>query len=170
MNIKYTYVRVPSTRQHAAHRSPIARRERVVRRAESRPVGGDRVGSRSTGNVFSHDSSEPGVEVEVDVAVDEPWAGIVRLEADRDIVSRAAPGGNGITPDGVIEVVLSRVGTADHCEGVLWRTVKDIVSNRRVIQRRTEGLTPCKWIGWGPAIAFAAAGKLISIDELIGSA
>ena len=110
---------IPKARQHAASRSPVARRERVVRRAKSRPVRGNRVGSRSTGNVLRHDSSEPGVEVEVDVAVEEPRARVVRLEADRDIVGRAAPGRDGVAPDGVVVVVFRRVGAADDCEGVL---------------------------------------------------
>ena len=110
---------VPKARRHAAHCSPIVRRERVIRRAKSRPVRGDRVGSRSTGDVLGHDSSEPGVEVEVDVAVDKPRTGVIRLEADRDVVSRAAPGRDGIAPDRVVKVVFGRVGAADHCESVL---------------------------------------------------
>ena len=119
MNFEYTHVRGPQFQAALASRSPIARRERVVRRAKSRPVRRDRIGSRSTGDVLSHDGSEPGVEVEVDVAVDEPRARVVRLEADRDIVGRAAPSRDGIAPDGVVIVVFGRVGAADHCEGVL---------------------------------------------------
>ena len=78
--------RVPKATQDAASRSPVARRECIVSRAKSRPVRGDRVGSRSTGDVLGHDSSESGVEVEVDVAVEEPGARVVCLNA-RNLIS-----------------------------------------------------------------------------------
>ena len=69
--------------------------------------------------LLSEDNGEAGLEVEVDVAVEEPRARVVRLEADRDIVGRATPSRDGIAPDGVVEVVFRRVGAADDCEGVL---------------------------------------------------
>ena len=98
--------RVPKATQDAASRSPVTRRERVVRRTKSRPVRGDRVGSRSTGNVLGHDSSESGVEVEVDVAVEEPRPRVVRPETDRDVVVRRGRARrDDVAPDGVVVVV-----------------------------------------------------------------
>ena len=61
------------------------------------------------------------VEVEVDVAVEEPWAGVVRREANGDIVTRRTSA-DGVTLDGVDVVVLGAAGRANNVEGVLCAT------------------------------------------------
>ena len=55
----------------------------------------------------------------VDVAVEEPGAGVVRLKADCDVVARRA-GGDNIALGWVDVVVVGAAGAADNPEGVLW--------------------------------------------------
>ena len=62
--------------------------------------------------------------MEVDVAVEEPRARVVRVEPDGDVVAWVGgvlreAGRDDIAPDGVIVVVFRRVSTADDSEGVL---------------------------------------------------
>ena len=87
--------------------------------------------------------------MEVDVAVEEPRPGVVRLEADRDVVADGAVASrDGVTPDGVVVVVLSRAGAAYDCECVLLRAVW--VSARFGCTNeggKGQELTPCKWKG-----------------------
>ena len=54
--------------------------ECVVRRTEVLPVIGRGERGRCVGVHYEHDR-EPGLQVEIDVAVEEPWPRIVRLQA-----------------------------------------------------------------------------------------
>ena len=54
------------------------------------------------------------------MAVEEPRAGVVSLEADRDVVTRCRGAGrHDVAPDGVVVVVDSGASAADNGEGVL---------------------------------------------------
>ena len=89
------------------------------------------------------------------MTVEEPWAGVVGLEADGDIVARGGgASADDVAPDGVVVVVFCAAGAAHNSEDVLKRGVRgDGV-------RAIEGLlTPCKWKGWGAPGALAVAGK-----------
>ena len=99
----------------------LARRERVVLGAQSRPVRGDRIDSFSVADVLGEDDGETSIQVEVDMTVEEPRARVVRLEADRDVVVSAGPGRDSVAPDGVVVVVFGRAGAADYGKGVLCR-------------------------------------------------
>ena len=76
-----------------------------------RPGKGAKLTAR--GNVGSHfidvlceDNGEAGIEVIVDVAVQEPRARVVRLEADGDVVAcLRSTSADDVTPDGVVVVV-----------------------------------------------------------------
>ena len=57
------------------------------------------------------------VQVPINVAVEEPWAGIVGKEADRDVVASVADTHN-IANHGVNEIVGRIPGATDHGEGV----------------------------------------------------
>ena len=46
-----------------------------------------RVGGLDVGDVLSHDDRKAEIEVPVDVAMEEPRSGVVRLEADGDVVT-----------------------------------------------------------------------------------
>ena len=71
-------------------------------------------------DILRHDDSEAGVEVEVDVAVEEPRARVVSLEADRDIVVRGGGSrGDDVAPDRVVVVVIGGTCAAYNSEGVL---------------------------------------------------
>ena len=98
----------------------VVRRERVVRRAEVGPRLGHGVRGARVGRVLGHDDGEAGLEVEVDVAVEEPRARVVGLEADRDVVARGGRARrHDVAPDRVVVVVYSRACAADDGEGVL---------------------------------------------------
>ena len=58
--------------------------------------------------------------MEVDVAMEEPRAGVVRREPDRDVVSRGA-GVDRVALHRVHIVVVAAARTADDVEGVLRR-------------------------------------------------
>ena len=92
--------------------------ELVVDRAELVPRERDLVRDLRVRDVLGHDDREPGVEVEVDVAVEEPRAGVVRLEPDRDVVARATCADGG-APDRVLEVVPVLACALDDREDVL---------------------------------------------------
>ena len=103
----------------------IINRERVVRRAEVGPRLGHGVRCARVGRVLGQDDGEAGLEVEVDVAVEEPRARVVRLEADRHVVARRGRAGrDDVSPDGVVVVVDGRAGAADDGEGVLSREMR----------------------------------------------
>ena len=99
----------------------IIRAERVVGRAKVRPRVRHRVRGGHISHVFGHNDGEAAVEVEVDVAVEEPRAGVVGAEADRDVVPRRA-GRDDIALRGVDVVVLGAAGRANNVEGVLCAT------------------------------------------------
>ena len=114
---------------------------RVVRRAEVLPSScGERRSSRDledsviekqltgrsvrisdVGHVLAEDDGEASLEVEVDVAMEEPRAGVVRREANGDVVTRRTSA-DGVTLDGVDVVVLGAAGRANNVEGVLCAT------------------------------------------------
>ena len=78
----------------------------VVDGAEVRPRLRHGVGGLDVGDVLSHDDGEACLEVEVDVAVEEPRARVVRLEADGDVVAcLRSTSADDVTPDGVVVVV-----------------------------------------------------------------
>ena len=107
----------PSYLSDNATASLVVRRKRVVRRAEVRPRLGHGVRSARVRRVLGHDDGEAGLEVEVDVAVEEPRARVVRPEPDRHVVAglgRARR--DDVAPDGVVVVVRGRAGAAHHCE------------------------------------------------------
>ena len=93
-----------------------------VDRAEVLPGRRDRVRGRDAGDGLSEDHRETRLEVEVDVAVEEPRARVVGAEADRDVVvvGRSARRDD-IAPDGVLVVVGRRACRANDREGVLER-------------------------------------------------
>jgi hypothetical protein len=66
-------------------------------------------------DVLRHHDGEPGVEVPVDVAVEEPRARVVGGEPDGDVVA-CAPGRDGIPLDWVDVVVLGGVRRTDDGE------------------------------------------------------
>ena len=94
--------------------------DRVVRRAEVAPRvrGGDE--GRDLVGLLREDDREAGLEVEVDVAVEEPRAGVVRPEADRDVVARGGRARvHDVAEDRVVVVVLGAARAADDGEDVL---------------------------------------------------
>ena len=114
---------------------------RVVRRAEVLPsscgerrsglslddgVLKDKLTGRSVrvsdvGHVLAEDDGEASLEVEVDVAMEEPRARVVRREANGDVVTRRTSA-DGVTLDWVDVVVLGAAGRANNVEGVLCAT------------------------------------------------
>ena len=71
-------------------------------------------------NILGENDGKAGLEMEVDVAVEEPRAGVVGGEADGDVVIRLRRARrDDVAPDGVVVVVLARAGTADDSEGML---------------------------------------------------
>ncbi len=124
-------------------RSLVGLGERVVDRAQVLPRGRDGVRELRVRDGLGEDDREAGLEVEVDVAVEEPRAGVVRGEPDRDVVARGGYARrDDVAPDRVVVVVRRRACAADDREGVLegdgsyeGRDVSDLresVSGRRV--------------------------------------
>ncbi len=71
-------------------------------------------------HVLRENNREASFEVEVDVAVEEPWARVVRPEADGNVVVRVGrAGAHDVAPDRVVVIVLGTVGAADDRKGVL---------------------------------------------------
>lgn len=64
--------------------------------------------------LFREDNGEPEVEVPVDVTVEDPGAGVVRVELDGDVVSLATRADD-VTADGVF-VRVGRAGAVEHRE------------------------------------------------------
>ena len=73
-------------------------------------------------DILREHDSKARVEVEVDVAVEEPRAGVVGGEADRDVVARRA-GGDDVALGRVDVVVLGAARAAHDVEGVLWASL-----------------------------------------------
>ena len=71
--------------------------------------------------LLSKNDGEASLEVEVDVAVEEPRARVVRREANGDVVTRRTSA-DGVTLDWVDVVVLGAAGRANNVEGVLCAT------------------------------------------------
>ena len=69
-------------------------------------------------HIFGHDNGHPSFEMPVDVAVEEPRAGVVRREANGDVVTRRTSA-DGVTLDRVDVVVLGAAGRANNVEGML---------------------------------------------------
>ena len=99
---------------------------------------GGRDGRRDVRGVLGHDDRKPGLEVEVDVAVEEPRAGVVRREADRDVVARRARADD-VALRGVHVVVVGAAGGADDVEGVAVQ-VEGVRLARRVRGHREGDL------------------------------
>ena len=76
------------------------------------------IGRRSIGSVLREHDSKPCVKVPVDVAVEEPRAGVVGRETNRNVVSRRASA-DSVTLGRVDVVVAVVSGTANDVEGVL---------------------------------------------------
>ena len=79
---------------------------------------GRRVVRRHISGILSKNDGEPGLEMEVDVAVEEPRAGVVGLEADGDVVASRA-GGDDVALGRVDVVVGVAAGAAHDPELVL---------------------------------------------------
>ena len=95
-------------------------RERVIDGAELLPRRRDRVRDRGATDGLSEDDGEASLEVEVDVAVEEPRSRVVGGEADRDVVIvRGRARRDDVAPDRVVVVVRRRASGADDREGVL---------------------------------------------------
>ena len=100
--------------------SLIISRERVVCRAKVRPCLWHEVRERGVDSVLGKHDGEARLEMEVDVAMEEPRAWVVGLEADCDVVARGRGAGrDDVAPDRVVVVVFCGAGAADHGEGVL---------------------------------------------------
>ena len=94
--------------------------ERVIDGAELLPRRRDRIRDRGTTDGLSEDDGETSLEVEVDVAVEEPRARVVGLEADRNVVARGGGSrGDDVAPDRVVVVVVGGTCAAYNSEGVL---------------------------------------------------
>ena len=105
---------------HITKKSELALGERVIDRAQVRPVLRDWVRDSHIRDVLGHDDRKAGVEVGLDVAVEEPRAGVVRLEPDRDVVSGSGrAGADDVPPDWVVVVVLCATRGANDSEDVL---------------------------------------------------
>ena len=65
----------------------------------------------------------------IDVAVEEPRAGIISEESDRDVIARV-PDAHDIAFDGIVEVISAAAGAPDDVEGVS-------VQVNRVLERVT---------------------------------
>jgi len=98
------------------HRSQLARRQPVVRRAELSPLGGNDLfgGVR---DVFGEHDCQTNVQVEVDVAVEEPRSSIIGHESEGYVVARET-GVNDVADNGVVVVVHGAAGAADDMEVV----------------------------------------------------
>ena len=112
-------------RYDAYMRLVVLRGKRVINRTQARPFVWHWVRLCDAGYLLGQGDGEASLEVEVDVAVEEPGTGIVRPEADRDVVVRGGcTGRDGVAPDGVAVVVRGRAGTSHHREdmlsGVVW--------------------------------------------------
>ena len=118
MKVQTILIRTPGAGLHLLTRLMLARRQRVVLGAQSRPVRRDRVDGFSIADILGEDDGETSIQVEVDVTVEEPRARVVRLEADRDVVVSAGPGRDSVAPDGVVVVVDSTVRAANDGEGM----------------------------------------------------
>ena len=79
-----------------------------------------RDGGGDIGRILSEDNSETSLQVEVDVAVEEPRAGVVRREADGDVVT-SGTGADDVALGRVDVVVVGLASAADDVEGVLER-------------------------------------------------
>jgi len=90
----------------------------VVSRAKVKPVGGRENMTRHLRHFLRHDNSETLFQVPVNMAVDEPWARIVRHEPDREVIRRAGAHARNVADDGVIIVVSRGSSAADHMEVV----------------------------------------------------
>ena len=85
------------------------------------------LGRVDVGDVLGHDDREAGGEVEVDVAVEEPRARVVRLEPDRDVVAGRARADH-VTLRRVNVVVVAAARAPDDPEGVLDEQERDAPS------------------------------------------
>ena len=82
--------------------------------------------------LLSEDNGEAGLEVEVDVAVEEPRARVVGGEADGDVVAVAADV-HDVTLGRVLVVVSSLTGRADDVERVL--SIQCAVSKESIVKQ-----------------------------------
>ena len=113
---------------------------------------------------LGHDDREPGVQVEVDMAVKEPRSSIVRFETDSNVI-RSCSDIHNITTNGVHIVVGVTSSGANDIERVLKYTIR--VSGHS--EQSRELPTPCKGKGCGaPGALVAFMGKEIWMDELAG--
>ena len=70
--------------------------------------------------VLGEDDGQPSNEMEVDVTVEEPRPGVVRLEPDRDVVpGSGCAGADDVPPNRVVVVVLGAARRADDGEDML---------------------------------------------------
>jgi hypothetical protein len=74
------------------------------------------------------------------MAVDEPWARIVRHEPDREVIRRVGAHGRNVADDGVIIVVSRGSSAADHMEVVSVQVdgVLQINANRAIVRPHTS--------------------------------
>ena len=127
-------------------RSLVVDRERVVGRAQVRPFLRDGVRVLDVGHILGEDDCEARLKVEIDVAMEEPRPGVVRLEADSDVVTVVGDARrDGVAPDGVVVVVLGRARAAYNCEGVLEEGA--LALGFSFEEQRPVGLAPCRWKG-----------------------
>ena len=73
---------------------------------------GRRVVRRHISGILSKNDGEPGLEMEVDVAVEEPRAGVVGREANGDVVARRASGDD--VALGRVDIVVRVTARAAH--------------------------------------------------------
>ena len=113
-----------------------------------RPGKGAKLTAR--GNVGSHfidvlgeDNGEAGIEVIVDVAVEEPGTGVVGAEADGNVIAGGA-GADDVALGGVDVVVSVAAGGADDPEFVLCAKEWDVNLWEGM---KVGKLTPWRWRG-----------------------
>ena len=122
--------------------------KRIVRRAQLRPRMRHRVRNLRVRDVLREHDRKARVEVEVDVAVEEPRARVVRVEADRDVVPRLRRARvHYVAPDRVVVVVRGAARAAD--DGERMPVQVERVRGARGVRRRRHADLDClvRWEG-----------------------
>ena len=104
---------------------------------------GCRIRSFGSVHTFSQDDSKAGLEVPINMTMEEPWTGIIGPETNRNVVPHLT-NVNCIADDGVVVIVMSLTSTTDNVERMLHNDPKYTEVSKHCKPQVVMQLTPCR--------------------------